>query len=127
MKTTPFVVFAAFQRTLNMDWSKYGALLGLGLAASALLLLAVAPIGWRAGWWHYRFAFSWLMTSSGLSALAAVVVSLLSLVLGWATLDRSAVVMGLAALILSAVLVYVPWQYNWTRSTVPVIHDISTD
>jgi uncharacterized protein (DUF1499 family) len=127
MKTTPFVVFAAFQRTLNMEWSKYGALLGLGLAASALLLLAVAPIGWRAGWWHFRFAFSWLMTSSGLLALAAVIVALLSLALGWATLDTTVVAMGLIALILGAVLVYVPWQYNRTRSTVPRIHDITTD
>jgi hypothetical protein len=127
MKTTPFVVFAAFRRTLSMDWSKYGMLLDLWLAILALLPLAVAPVGWRAGWWHFRFAFSWLMTSSGLVALAAVIVSLLSFVLGWATLDRSVVVMGLAALILGAVLVYVPWQYNWTRGTVPRIHDITTD
>jgi uncharacterized protein (DUF1499 family) len=110
-----------------MDWLKYGVLIGLGLAILALLLLAIAPVGWRAGWWHFRFAFSWLMTPSGFLALAAVIVSLLSLVLGWATLDTSIAVMGLAALILGAGLVYVPWQYNRTRSTVPRIHDITTD
>jgi uncharacterized protein (DUF1499 family) len=112
---------------LDMDWTKYGVLVGLGLAVLALLLLTFAPIGWRAGWWHFRFAFSWLMTSSGLLALAAVIVALFSLTLGWATLDSSVVLMGLAALILGAVLVYVPWQYNRTRSTVPRIHDITTD
>jgi uncharacterized protein (DUF1499 family) len=112
---------------LDTDWTKYGVLMGLGLAVLALLLLAVAPIGWRAGWWHFRFAFSWLMTSSGLLALAAIIVALLSLALGWATLDTTGVAMGIAALILGAVLVYVPWQYNRKRSTIPRIHDITTD
>jgi uncharacterized protein (DUF1499 family) len=110
-----------------MDWLHKGALVGLGLAVLALVLLAIAPIGWRAGWWHFRFAFSWLMTSSGLLALTAVIVSLPSLILGWATLDTRVMVMGLVALILGAILVYVPWQYNRTRSTVPRIHDITTD
>jgi len=44
----------------------YGAYLGIGLALLALILLAAAPLGWRAGWWHYRFAFAWLMPLFGL-------------------------------------------------------------
>ena len=31
------------------------------LAAAAVVLLALGPIGWRAGWWHFRFAFQTLM------------------------------------------------------------------
>ena len=110
-----------------MSWSQPIALLGFCLAGLALLLLAISPIGWRAGWWHFRFAFTWLMTSSGVIAAAAVVVSLVALVLGWSDLGARGVAMATIGLLLGATLVYVPWQYNRTRGTVPRIHDITTD
>ena len=31
------------------------------LLATLVVLLALGPIGWRAGWWHFRFAFQTLM------------------------------------------------------------------
>src|SRR6516162_2935525 len=30
--------------------------LGIGVAGAALVLLALTPMGWRAGWWHFRFS-----------------------------------------------------------------------
>jgi uncharacterized protein (DUF1499 family) len=110
-----------------MSWSQIGALLSLCLAVVALLLLAIAPVGWRARWWHFRFAFAWLMTSSGFAAAAAVIVSLLVLVFGGSHLEAGSRAMAAAALVVGAVLVYVPWQYNRLRKTVPRIHDITTD
>jgi uncharacterized protein (DUF1499 family) len=110
-----------------MTWSQIGALLSLCLAVVALLLLAIAPLGWRARWWHFRFAFAWLMTSSGFAAAAAVIVSLLVLVFGGSHLEAGSLAMAAAALVVGAVLVYVPWQYNRLRNTVPRIHDITTD
>jgi len=110
-----------------MGWSQVGAALGLCLAALALLLLAISPLGWRAGWWHFRFAFTWLMTASGIVAAAATAVSLLTLLLGWSGLDARGMAMAAAGLVLGAVLVYVPWNYNRLRSAVPRIHDITTD
>ena len=65
------------------NWAPYEACLGLGLAVAALVLLVVAPLGWRAGWWHFRFAFSWLMPASGYVALVAAIVSLFVLAAGW--------------------------------------------
>jgi hypothetical protein len=35
--------------------------LALALAGTALVLLALGPIGWRAGWWHFRFSLLTLM------------------------------------------------------------------
>jgi len=35
--------------------------LAAGLALISLLLLAAGPLGWRAHWWHFRFAFATLM------------------------------------------------------------------
>jgi uncharacterized protein (DUF1499 family) len=110
-----------------MSWPQVGALLSFCLAVVALLLLAIAPVGWRARWWHFRFAFAWLMTSSGFAAAAAVIVSLLVLVFGGSHLEAGSLAMAAAALVVGAVLVYVPWQYNRLRNTVPRIHDITTD
>jgi hypothetical protein len=70
-----------------MSWWETGAFLSLMLALLALLLLAFAPLGWRAGWWHFRFAFTWLMTASGVAALAAVIVALGVLLLSWSQLS----------------------------------------
>ena len=110
-----------------MSWPQVGALLSFCSAVLALLLLAIAPVGWRAGWWHFRFAFAWLMTSSGFAAVAAVIVSLLVLLFGAPHLEPGGLAMAAAALVLGAVLVYIPWQYNRLRNTVPRIHDITTD
>jgi uncharacterized protein (DUF1499 family) len=109
------------------NWGPYGALVGLGLAILALALLAAGPIGWRAGWWHYRFAFTWLMTYSAYVAIGATIVSLFTLALGWPQLDGRAMIMAGLGLALGAALTYVPWHYNHTGKTVPRIHDITTD
>src|SRR5262245_24483660 len=110
-----------------MSWLQVGAALGLCLAALALLLLALSPIGWRAGWWHFRFAVTWLMSTSGMIAAAAVVISLLTLLLGRSELSTSDLGMAVIGLCLGAFLAYLPWNYNRLRSAVPRIHDISTD
>lgn len=110
-----------------MSWLQTGALLSLILAILALLLLALAPVGWRAGWWHFRFAFTWLMTASGVTAIAAVIISLAVLLLGWSELSAGGSAMVAAGLALGAVLVYVPWHYDRLRKVVPRIHDITTD
>jgi uncharacterized protein (DUF1499 family) len=110
-----------------MSWLATGAFLGLMLAILALLLLALGPVGWRAGWWHFRFAFTWLMTTSGVLAGAAVAVSIGALVLGWSRLGAGGLTMAAIGLVLGAVLVYVPWHYDRLRKSVPRIHDITTD
>jgi uncharacterized protein (DUF1499 family) len=110
-----------------MDWWDTGAFVAFMLALLALLLLALAPVGWRAGWWHFRFAFTWLMTASGAAALAAVIVALAVLLLGWSQLSAGRLIMAVIGLALGAVLVYVPWHYDRVRKTVPRIHDITTD
>jgi uncharacterized protein (DUF1499 family) len=110
-----------------MGWWQTGALLSFMLVLLALLLLALAPMGWRAGWWHFRFAFTWLMTASGVAALAAVIVAVGVLLLGWSQLGSDRLTMAAIGLVLGAVLVYVPWHYDRVRKTVPRIHDITTD
>jgi uncharacterized protein (DUF1499 family) len=111
----------------NRNWALYGAYLGFGLAVVAAVLLVVSPLGWHAGWWHFRFAFFWLMTYSAYIALAAVVVCILALAVGRSGLGGRGITMAGIGIVLSAVLAYVPWQYNHTLNSVPRIHDITTD
>ena len=49
--------------------------LAAALAAIAVVLLALGPIGWRAGWWHFRFAFQTLMPWAAYCGIAALAVS----------------------------------------------------
>jgi uncharacterized protein (DUF1499 family) len=99
----------------------------LALSGVGLLLLGLAPLGWRLGWWHYGFGLYWMMPASGLVAAAAAVLSFATLALGRSQLRPLAVTMLSAALLLGAVLTCVPWQYSRTRSALPRIHDITTD
>jgi uncharacterized protein (DUF1499 family) len=102
--------------------------LAVALTVLALVLLALAPLGWRLGLWHFRFSFFTLMTYSGWLAVAGVVVSVIAVVCALASLvDRRGAIQAVIALIVSGILVYVPWQWNQIRTTVPPIHDITTD
>src|SRR6266446_4067833 len=63
--------------------------LGLLLAVIAVVLMALVPIGWRGGWWPYRFSLLSLMAYSAYFGIAAVIVSVLALSLqGDATTPR---------------------------------------
>jgi uncharacterized protein (DUF1499 family) len=103
--------------------------LGSALALMSLLLLAIAPAGWRLGWWHFRFAFYRLMAASAACAAAAVLTAGAALVwgLGGTALPMRELAACALALFIGAVLFYVPWHYRRRLAKVPRIHDISTD
>ena len=110
-----------------MRLRKIGPVAALALSGVALCLLALAPLGWRLGWWHYGFGLYSMMPVSGFVAAAAIVLSILTLALAWSQLSLHGLAMLAIALMLGAVLAYVPWQYSHTRSSLPRIHDITTD
>jgi uncharacterized membrane protein len=68
---------------------RFAPRLGLLLAVIAVVLLALAPIGWRSGWWPYRFSLLGLMGYSAYFGIAAVIVSVLALVIS--VFGRSAI------------------------------------
>jgi uncharacterized protein (DUF1499 family) len=101
--------------------------LALALAGIAVVLLALGPIGWRLGWWHFRFSLLTMMPWAAYLGLAAVIVSALALVIGLTRLNWRGIVLALVALIGGGLIAYVPWHYDQIRQTVPPIHDITTD
>jgi uncharacterized protein (DUF1499 family) len=68
-----------------------------------------------------------MMPVSGLVAAVALILSVLTLVREWSQLPLRDLAMLFIALVMGAALVYVPGQYWYPRSTVPPIHDITTD
>jgi uncharacterized protein (DUF1499 family) len=101
--------------------------LALALAAVAAVLLAIGPIGWRAGWWHFRFAFVTLMPWAAYFGIAALIVSALVLLLARSRIQWRGMAVSVVAFVAGAVVVYVPWHYDRIRQAVPPIHDITTD
>ena len=101
--------------------------LAAALAAIAVVLLALGPIGWRAGWWHFRFAFQTLMPWAAYCGIAALGVSALALLVGRTRIEWRGVAVAAVAFAVGLLIAYVPWHYDRMRTTVPPIHDITTD
>jgi uncharacterized protein (DUF1499 family) len=110
-------------------WSllRYTPILAAALAIMAVALLAIGPIGWRAGWWHFRFALLTLMPWAAYFGLAALAVSVISLLLGRRWIEWRGVATAVAAFAVGGLIAYVPWHYDQIRQSVPPIHDITTD
>ena len=106
---------------------RHAPFLALGLAVIAVALLTVGPIGWRAGWWHFRFAFQTLMPWAAYFGIAALGVSVLTLLLGRSRIESRGIAIAIIAFVAGGLVTYVPWHYNQIRQQVPPIHDITTD
>ena len=105
----------------------HAPVLALCLAGTAVVLLALGPLGWRAGWWHFRFSFLTLMPWAAYFGIAALIASAVTLAIGRARLRARGIAMAVIAFAVGAVIAYVPWHYDQIRQTVPPIHDITTD
>lgn len=100
---------------------RLAALLGL----AAMVLLALGPIGWHAGWWHFRVAFLYLMPAAAYCGIAAMGLAVLALAVSRGNGRRIAV--AVAAFLIGGGIGYVPWHFNSLRGIVPPINDITTD
>jgi uncharacterized protein (DUF1499 family) len=105
----------------------FGPIAALALSGTALCLLASAPLGTRLEWWPYGFGLYRLMPLSGIIAALAVILALFMLAFGRSRLRPGSLMMLAVALLLSAGLIYVPVHYFVLRSSLPAIHDLTTD
>jgi uncharacterized protein (DUF1499 family) len=101
------------------------AMAGLALALICAAAAIFSGIGYRLGLWHFRTGFAILQWAFW-GALAAALVSVAGLIAGRGT-RPGVLFMGLLGLLIGIVTAYIPWSYKRTVSSVPYIHDITTD
>ncbi len=104
----------------------YVSWLGLGLAVTGLLSLFVSGPGFRLGLWHFKTGIIFVKAAGYLSA-AASVVCLAGLGVWQARMFSQGVIPAIVGLVIgSGVLgLTLKWKHNLT--SVPYIHDITTD
>jgi uncharacterized protein (DUF1499 family) len=103
------------------------AALGCALGIAALLALAAGPVGWRAGWWHYRIGLQVLMPGAGIVGAAAVAASLAALSFGFRSIARRGVVVALLGLVIGGAAAYFPWYWSDRLGSFPQVNDVTTD
>jgi uncharacterized protein (DUF1499 family) len=96
------------------------ARIALVLAVVALLGVALAGPGTRAGAWDFRTAFR-VMGYGAYAALGAAALGLVGLLIGGARATAA------AALVLGLAAFAGPWMLRRSAQAVPPIHDITTD
>ncbi|MGO8916242.1 MAG: DUF1499 domain-containing protein [Stellaceae bacterium] len=108
--------------------------LGFALVVLSAVLLALAPIGWRLGLWHFRTSFWYLMEPAVFVGAAGFVVSLIALA-WWGGMSGGGRVLALLGLVGGALFIYYPVQFYARIAPLPLlhntplprIHDITTD
>ena len=68
-----------------------------------------------------------MMPWSGYMAATAVALAVVTFALGWSKVPARGRLVLAGALAMGTVLAYIPWRYQSIRSTLPTIHDITTD
>lgn len=111
----------------NAWLSRSAVWVALLIAGSAAMLLALGPLGWRAGWWSYRLAFSSLMPWAFGCGIAGAALGLIVAAFGHSGLARRHFAAAFAAVVIGAVTAAVPWHYKQLNSKFPPLNDITTD
>ena len=106
---------------------QHASVLAFALAGTAVILLALAPLGWRAGWWHFRFSLLTLLPWAAYFGIAALIASVVTILLGPSRIGWRGMAIATAALVVGGLIAYVPWHYDQLRQTLPPIHGITTD
>src|SRR5207245_9309904 len=85
-------------------WLRRAPLVALLLAIAAAALLALGPLGWRAGWWHFRFAFFSLMPWAAYCGLAAMAIAGLAILFGRRLIAGRPLALGILDVLLRAAI-----------------------
>jgi uncharacterized protein (DUF1499 family) len=110
-----------------MRLRKIGLVSAIATVSLAVCLLALAPLGWRLGWWSHTFGFYRVIAPALMLAAVAAVLALATLASEGTKLGLRKVAAPLLVLALSGGIAYLPLQYVYARRHLPAINDIATD
>lgn len=106
--------------------ASYLAPAGLALAVLAGIVEAFAGFGSRWGWWHFTTGFA-ILRWTVVGGLAAALISLAGGIALRHAVQRVALLMSAAGILIGLVVAGIPWSWMRTAQEVPRIHDITTD
>ncbi len=99
---------------------------GAVFVALAVILMALAGLGSRWGWWYFTTGFALLKWAAYAAITAAVVTVVAALLVRGARRNRSIIIAAVAVAVAFGV-VSVPWRMLRAARALPSIHDITTD
>jgi Protein of unknown function (DUF1499) len=100
--------------------------LAMGVACAAALLLMLAGIGSRFGWWPFRLGFT-LLGYGAYGGAGAVLLGIWGVVLAGRKRQAAGIVLALLAAAIGLVVAAVPVSWRLNAKKLPLIHDITTD
>ncbi len=105
---------------------RYVAIAAFWLALSGALTALLSGLGTRWGWWEFGAGFVFLKWAV-YAGIAAILLSLAGLLLGYKAGRRCGWAWAGAGLVIALAVVLAPLSWLRTASQVPPIHDITTD
>jgi hypothetical protein len=100
---------------------------GLWIAIAGAIVLALAPVGYRLGWWSLRIALYYGVGGAAVIGGVAVIVSLVGAFMARRAAGASGFGAALAGLLIGAIAGGYPAAQIVKARSVPPIHDITTD
>lgn len=110
---------------MEKAWSKF-AVAGFIAALIVVTLAIVSGFGHRWGWWDFGWGFT-LLKFAFYGSFVAMVLSLMGGVFARPGANRRGFVLAICGIAISIAVAYVPWNEKRKASSLPLIHDISTD
>jgi uncharacterized protein (DUF1499 family) len=102
------------------------AIVAIALTLLVALAALMSGLGTRWGLWNFRTGFQ-ILRYSAMAAIATAVLALVAALLTRPGVPRRGFVLSVVALVVSLVVVGIPYRFMSTAKGVPPIHDITTD
>lgn len=110
---------------MEKSWSKL-AVVGFVSALLVAVLAIVSGFGHRWGWWDFGWGFT-LLKFAFYGSFVAFVLSLIGSIFARPGANRQGFALALCGIAISIAIAYVPWNEKRKASTLPLIHDVTTD
>lgn len=100
--------------------------LAIGVACASALLLMLAGVGSRFGWWHFRSGFT-MLGYAVYGGIGAALLGIWGIILATRKRQPNRIILAGLAVVIGVVVAAVPISWLLSARHLPLIHDITTD